>query len=89
MTRVPSDVLRVTFFTKIQKCSWNRIVGVNPLPRGAYGVSVGEFRKICHPRNVEVHEIREMCFQGQRIREDLESGSLEVSESRMRGGLES
>jgi hypothetical protein len=51
VTRVPSDVPRVTFFTKFPKSSWNRIVGVNPLPRGA---SVGEFRKIHHPRNVEV-----------------------------------
>jgi hypothetical protein len=32
VTRVPSDVPRVTFFTKFLKCSWNRIVGVNPLP---------------------------------------------------------
>jgi hypothetical protein len=62
MTRVPSDVPRVTFFTEILRLSWNRIVGVNPLPRGA---SVGEFRKTCHPRNVAVHEIREMCFQEQ------------------------
>jgi hypothetical protein len=50
---------------------------------------VGEYGKTCHPRNVEVHEIREICFQGQRNREDLESGTHEVSESRMRGGLES
>jgi hypothetical protein len=55
----------------------------------AYGVSVGEFRKTCHPRNVEVHEIREMCFQGQIICEDLESGTHEVSKSWTRGGLES
>jgi hypothetical protein len=34
------------FFTEIQKFSWNRIVGVNPLPRGA---SVGEFRKNLSP----------------------------------------
>jgi hypothetical protein len=50
---------------------------------------VGEFRKTCHPRNVEVHEIREICFQGQRNHEDLESGTHEVSESRMRDGQES
>jgi hypothetical protein len=25
--------------------------------------SVGEFRKTCHPRNVEVYEIREISFQ--------------------------
>jgi hypothetical protein len=86
MTRVPSDAPRVTFFTEILKCLWNRIVGVNLLSRGA---SVGEFRKTCHPRNVEVHEIREICFQGQRTREDPESGTHEVSESRTRGDLES
>jgi hypothetical protein len=34
---------------------------------------VGEFRKTCHPRNVEVNEVREMSFQEQRTREDLES----------------
>jgi hypothetical protein len=45
-TRVHSDVPRVTFFTEIQIFSWNRIVGVNPLPRGA---SVGEFRKNLSP----------------------------------------
>jgi hypothetical protein len=33
-------------FTEIQKFSWNRIVGVNPLPQGA---SVGEFRKNLPP----------------------------------------
>jgi hypothetical protein len=61
VTRVPSDVPRVTFFTKFPKYSWNRIVGVNPLPRGA---SVGEFRKTRHPRNVESNEVREICFSG-------------------------
>jgi hypothetical protein len=45
-TRVHSDVLRVTFFTRIQKFSWKQIVGVNPLPRGA---SVGEFGKNVTP----------------------------------------
>jgi hypothetical protein len=94
VTRVPSDVPRVTFFTEILKCSWNRIVGVNPLPRRA---SVGEFIKTCHPRNVEVNEIRDARFQGQRTREDLESRmrgdlesrTLEASESRTRDGSES
>jgi hypothetical protein len=33
-------------FTEFQKSSWNRIVEVNPLPRGA---SVGEFRKKLSP----------------------------------------
>jgi hypothetical protein len=70
VTRVPSDVPRVTFFTEILRLSWNRIVGVNPLPRGA---SVGEFRKTCHPRNVEIYEIRVMGFQEHRTHEDLES----------------
>jgi hypothetical protein len=35
--------------------------------------NVREFRKTCHPRNVEVYEIREMSFQEQRTHEDLES----------------
>jgi hypothetical protein len=60
VTRVPSDVPRVTFFTEILRFSSNRIVGFNPLPRGA---SVGEFRKTRHPRNVEVNEVREISFQ--------------------------
>jgi hypothetical protein len=70
MTCVPSDVPRVTFFTEILKCPWNRIVGVNPLRRGG---SVGEFRKTRHPQNVEVNEICEVSFQEQRTREDMES----------------
>jgi hypothetical protein len=73
-------------FTEILKCSWNRIVGVNPLPRGA---SVGEFRKTFHPRNVEVNEICDASFQGQRTHEDLESRTREVSESQMCSGLDS
>jgi hypothetical protein len=68
--RVPSDVPRVTFFTEILRFSWNWIVGVSKLPRGA---SVGEFRKTRHPRNVEVNEVREISFQEQRTRGDLES----------------
>jgi hypothetical protein len=60
----------VTFFTKILRFSWNQIVRVNPLPRGA---SVEEFKKTCHPRNIEVYEVREMSFQEQRTHEDLES----------------
>jgi hypothetical protein len=86
MTRVHSDVPRVTFLTEILKCLWNRIVGVNPLPRGA---SVGEFKKTCHPRNVKVNEICDVSFQEQRIHEDLESETHEVSESRTREDLES
>jgi hypothetical protein len=62
-TRVASDVPRVTFFTKFLKYSWNWIVGVNPLPRGA---SVGEFRKTRHPRNVEFDKVLEICFSGTR-----------------------
>jgi hypothetical protein len=57
-------------FTEILRFLWNRIVGVNPLPRGA---SVGEFRKTCNPQNVEIYEVREMSFQEQRTREGLES----------------
>jgi hypothetical protein len=69
-TRVPSDVPRVTFFTKFPKDSWNRIVGVNPLPQGA---SVGEFRKTRHPRNVEFNKVLEACFLG--------AGNSRLSES--------
>jgi hypothetical protein len=86
VTCVPSDVPRVMFFAEILKCSWNWIVGVNPLPRGA---SVGQFIKTCHPRNVEVNEICDARFQGQRTRKDLEAGTHEVWKSRMRGDLES
>jgi hypothetical protein len=86
MTRVPSDVPRVTFFSEILKWSWNQIIRVNPLPRGA---SAGEFGKTCHPRNVEVNEICEVSFQEQGTREDLESETHEVLESRTRVDLES
>jgi hypothetical protein len=56
MTSVNSDVPRVTFFTRIQKFSWNQIVGVNPLPRGA---NVRELGKTLHPRNAGFAEIHE------------------------------
>jgi hypothetical protein len=62
-------------FTEIPKCSWNRIIRVNPLPRGA---SVGEFMKTRHPRNVEANEICDASFQGQKSHEDLESGIREI-----------
>jgi hypothetical protein len=45
---------------------------------------VGELRKTRQPRNVEVNEICDASFQGRRTHEDLESGTHEVSESRMR-----
>jgi hypothetical protein len=57
-------------FIEILRFSWNRIVGVNPLPLGA---SVGEFRKTHHPQNVGHYEIREMSFQESWTCEDLES----------------
>jgi hypothetical protein len=50
-TRVHSDVPRVTFVTEFQKSSWNRIVGVNPLP---WGASVGEFRKNLSPSKCRI-----------------------------------
>jgi hypothetical protein len=78
VTHVPSDVPRVTFFTEILKCLWNRIVGVNPLPQGA---SVGEFRKTCHPRNVEVNEICDASFQEQKL---AMIWNLELTKSRSR-----
>jgi hypothetical protein len=60
-------------------------------------LAVGEFIKTCHPLNVEVNEICDARFQGQRthkvwksrMRGDLESRILEVSESRTRDGSES
>jgi hypothetical protein len=54
-----------------------------------YKGSVGEFRKTHHPRNVEVNEICDASFQGQRTHEDLETETHEVSELRMRSGLDS
>jgi hypothetical protein len=57
-------------FIEILRFSWNRIVGVNPLPLGA---SVGEFRKTRHPQNVGHYKIREMSFQESWTCEDLES----------------
>jgi hypothetical protein len=50
-TSVHSDVTRVSFFTRIQEFSWNQIVGVNPLPRGA---SVGELGKNLTPSKCRV-----------------------------------
>jgi hypothetical protein len=78
-TCVHSDVPRATFFTEILRFLWNRTVGVNPLPRGA---SVGEFRKTCHPRNIEFYEVREMSFQESRTCEiwNLEPAKLRSRE---------
>jgi hypothetical protein len=67
VARFPEDVCPLrrsgggVFFTEIQRFSWNRIVGVNPLPRGA---SVGEFRKNLSPSKREFDEIYEISFQG-------------------------
>jgi hypothetical protein len=41
------------------------------------------------PSKVEVNEMCDASFQRQRTHEDLESGTHEVSESRMRSGLDS
>jgi hypothetical protein len=60
MTRVHSDIPRVTFFTELQKISWNRIVGVNHFPEG---LVLGNSGKITHPCNVEFDKSREMSFQ--------------------------
>jgi hypothetical protein len=69
----------VTFFTKFPKGSWNHIVGVNPLPRGA---SVGEFRKTRHPRNVKLDKVLETCFfRGRKL---TIFGSLEPVKPRIR-----
>jgi hypothetical protein len=45
--------------------------------------------KTHHPRNVEANEICDASFQGQKTHEDLESGIREISKSRMRGELDS
>jgi hypothetical protein len=52
-------------------------------------VIIGEFRKTHRPRNVEVNEICDASFQGQGTHEDLEYGIHEVSKSRVRGELDS
>jgi hypothetical protein len=54
------------FFTKVRKFSWKRIVGVNPLPRGA---SVGGLGKT-NPRNAGLSKFME------RVRE---SGGIKKS----------
>jgi hypothetical protein len=46
----------VTFFARVRGFSWKRIVGVNPLPRGA---SVGELGKILSPSKCQIAEIHE------------------------------
>jgi hypothetical protein len=46
-------------------------------------ILVGEFRKTCHPRNVEFDEIHEMSFQGGWLWEDLESWICEALKSRI------
>jgi hypothetical protein len=77
----------VTFFTKFPKGSWNRIVGVNPLPRGA---SVGEFRKTRHPRNVELNEVFKACFSragNSRFSETWDLRSLEFANVQSSGIL--
>jgi hypothetical protein len=52
-------------------------------------IPIGEFRKTCHPRNVEFNENCDVSFQEQRTHEGLESETHEVSESRTREDLES
>jgi hypothetical protein len=50
----------VTFFTRIQKFLWNRIIGVKPFPQEA---SVGEFRKNLTPSKCRVVEIHQISFR--------------------------
>jgi hypothetical protein len=80
VTRVPSDVPRVTFLLKFRN-----VHGIGSSESTRFPDSVGEFRKARHPRNVEVNEICDASFQGQRTHDDMESGIHEVSKSRMRG----
>jgi hypothetical protein len=47
-------------FTRIRDFSWNRIVGVNPLPRGA---SVGELGKNLSPSKRRSYRIREYIHE--------------------------
>jgi hypothetical protein len=58
--RVHSDVPRVTFFTRVRRFSWKRIVGVNPPPRGA---SVGELSKTLPPSKCRIVKIHETSSQ--------------------------
>jgi hypothetical protein len=48
------------FFTEIQRFSWNRIVGVNPLPRWA---RVGERRKTCHLETLSSTKFMKWVFR--------------------------
>jgi hypothetical protein len=59
-TRVDSDVPRVTFFTRVRWFSLKRIVGVNPLPRGA---SVRELGKTLSPRKVGLPKFRKQVHE--------------------------
>jgi hypothetical protein len=56
-TRVHCDVPRVTFFTRVRRFSWKRIIGVDPLPREA---SVGELGKTLSPSKSRIPEIHEV-----------------------------
>jgi hypothetical protein len=78
MTRVPSDVPRVTFLTKILKCSSNRIVGVNPLPRGA---SDGNSGKLV---TLETSRLMKFVMQVFRSKELAKIWNLELTKSRSR-----
>jgi hypothetical protein len=55
---------------------------IAPSERQVFFHFVGEFRKTCHHRNVEVYEIREMSFQEQRTHEDPESWTCKVANAR-------
>jgi hypothetical protein len=51
---------------------------------------VGEFRKTCHPRNVEFNEVLKMCFLGakhSRFSEILNLRSLGIANMRFSGIL--
>jgi hypothetical protein len=66
---------------------WWRLRTTTSTTRGwrestAQGVTIGEFWKTCHPRNVEFDEVCEMSFQDDRLCEDLESWSCEALTSR-------
>jgi hypothetical protein len=78
MTCVPSDVPRVTFFTEIPKCSRNRIVGVNPLSRGA---SVENSGKLV---TLEASRLMKFVMQVFRGKELMKIWSLELTKPRNR-----
>jgi hypothetical protein len=68
------------FFTKFPNDSWNRIIGVNPLPRGA---SVGNSVKPVTLETLSLTKFSKHVFQEQGIHDFWKPGTCEASNSRM------